>query len=254
MLDGDEHGPAVQDGGLRSPHGDPLAPNADIVPDPQMAETVGGHAVIDDPQQFLPQLYKAFGGDWIVFTLTMDGQIRYISDAAKSILRREPGSMIGKFFVDFLSDSMRNDEIRKLCWRDVPPGTPLRCNCEVLDGNGTPRPLHMYNVVLGEPGQPLGLAGLALIDHLNAAAGVDLESPETQRILKLADRLTDAERAVVELVVDGHMNKSMARLLGVAVRTIEARRARAMSKLMVRSLSELVQVWMIVRSASKAKA
>ena len=59
--------------------------------------------------------------------------------------------------------------------------------------------------------------------------------------------LTPVEFQVIDMVVDGNMNKTMALTLGVAVRTIESRRARAMAKLETKTLSELVQSWVHVR-------
>jgi DNA-binding NarL/FixJ family response regulator len=49
------------------------------------------------------------------------------------------------------------------------------------------------------------------------------------------------EADVVRLVALGHTNREMAELLGVSLRTVEARRGRAMSKLGVTSRAELVR-------------
>ena len=59
--------------------------------------------------------------------------------------------------------------------------------------------------------------------------------------------LTEVERQVIDMVVDGNMNKEIAVLLEVAVRTVESRRSRAMMKLQSRTVSELVQKWVQVR-------
>jgi two-component system CheB/CheR fusion protein len=54
--------------------------------------------------------------------------------------------------------------------------------------------------------------------------------------------LTKREREVMALVVAGHSNKDMAARLGINQRTIETHRAAVMSKLGVRSLSDLVRL------------
>ncbi|MBI4756436.1 MAG: response regulator transcription factor [Betaproteobacteria bacterium] len=54
-------------------------------------------------------------------------------------------------------------------------------------------------------------------------------------------QLTARERAVLDLVVAGKLNKQVADILGISVKTVEAHRARVMEKMGVRSVAELVQ-------------
>ena len=53
--------------------------------------------------------------------------------------------------------------------------------------------------------------------------------------------LTQREREVMDLVVLGRKNKQIAEALGISVKTVEAHRARAMEKMDVTSVAELVQ-------------
>lgn len=55
-------------------------------------------------------------------------------------------------------------------------------------------------------------------------------------------KLTAREREVLELVVTGKSNKLMAAELQVSIKTVEAHRAKIMSKLQVHSLAELVNL------------
>jgi two-component system response regulator FixJ len=55
-------------------------------------------------------------------------------------------------------------------------------------------------------------------------------------------KLTAREREVLELVVTGKSNKLMAAELQVGIKTVEAHRAKIMSKLQVHSLAELVNL------------
>jgi FixJ family two-component response regulator len=55
-------------------------------------------------------------------------------------------------------------------------------------------------------------------------------------------RLTPRERQVMALVIRGRLNKQIAADLGTGEKTIKVHRARVMSKLVVRSVAELVQL------------
>ncbi len=54
--------------------------------------------------------------------------------------------------------------------------------------------------------------------------------------------LTDREREIFRLVVEGNVNKQIAAKLGIAERTVKAHRAQVMDKTEVGSLAELVRV------------
>jgi DNA-binding NarL/FixJ family response regulator len=53
--------------------------------------------------------------------------------------------------------------------------------------------------------------------------------------------LTHREREVVQLIAEGRINKEIARLLDISVKTVETHRATAMHKLKLRSTAELVR-------------
>ncbi len=61
--------------------------------------------------------------------------------------------------------------------------------------------------------------------------------------------LTEGERAVIELLAQGNANKVVASRLGVSLRTVEARRASIFNKLGVKSIAELMKIWLKARDA-----
>jgi two-component system, LuxR family, response regulator FixJ len=68
---------------------------------------------------------------------------------------------------------------------------------------------------------------------------------ERRRRLAIGERLarlSPHEREVMELVVTGKSNTSIARLLGTSTRTVEARRARVMEKMEAGSLAGLIHL------------
>jgi FixJ family two-component response regulator len=74
-------------------------------------------------------------------------------------------------------------------------------------------------------------------------------APSAAEVARLG-QLTTRERKVVELVAAGLANKEVAHRLGISQRTVEGHRARAMHKLGVRTLAELVQLLLASGSAA----
>jgi two-component system response regulator FixJ len=65
-------------------------------------------------------------------------------------------------------------------------------------------------------------------------------------------RLTQRERQVLELLVEGRSNKAVAAELGISRRTVETHRARVMTKMGARSIADLVQRVMLLRPSRGA--
>ena len=86
----------------------------------------------------------------------------------------------------------------------------------------------------------------ALVDRIEHALGASLRSlhrKQAQR--RLTDRiaeLTEREREVMRLVVEGLPNKLIADQLSISVRTVEVHRARLFEKMEVRSAVELANL------------
>ena len=63
---------------------------------------------------------------------------------------------------------------------------------------------------------------------------------EAETARRLAD-LTQREREVLDLIIAGKLNKQIADVLGISIKTVEVHRARVMEKMGAHSLAELVQ-------------
>lgn len=64
-----------------------------------------------------------------------------------------------------------------------------------------------------------------------------LEADTSRRL----DQLTQREREVLNLIIAGKLNKQIADVLGISIKTVEVHRARVMEKMGAHSLAELVQ-------------
>ncbi len=86
----------------------------------------------------------------------------------------------------------------------------------------------------------------ALVDRIvqalaQSAAGIALQSQSTSLLSQLQG-LTDRERDVLMLVIEGLPNKLVADKLEISVRTVEVHRARVFDKMGVRSAVELANM------------
>lgn len=66
------------------------------------------------------------------------------------------------------------------------------------------------------------------------------------------DQLTQREREVLDLIIAGKLNKQIADVLGISIKTVEVHRARVMEKMAAQSLAELVQNVMAIEGAPRA--
>ena len=86
----------------------------------------------------------------------------------------------------------------------------------------------------------------ALVDRVEHAIGRSQEvlAARRQRLLLQARvaELTERERAVMQLVMEGLPNKLIADQLDISVRTVEVHRARVFDKMDVKSAVELVNI------------
>lgn len=83
------------------------------------------------------------------------------------------------------------------------------------------------------------LKGAELIATVKQALRKDREA---QRFREVFESLTPREREVLQLVVEGLMNKEIADRLGIAQRTVKFHRAHLMDKLGAQSVVELLHV------------
>lgn len=87
-----------------------------------------------------------------------------------------------------------------------------------------------------------------LWDSIRQALELDERNRRRQTRRNEAQRriagLTGGEREVLDLIMEGKLNKEIAAKLGLSVRTIEDRRARLMKKTKVNSVAQLVQLAM----------
>ncbi|MCO6046316.1 response regulator [Aeoliella sp. ICT_H6.2] len=93
-----------------------------------------------------------------------------------------------------------------------------------------------------------------LWDAIREGLAKDVENYEQELELRelqsRIDSLTPAESEVLDMIVDGIPNKTIASRLDISVRTVEVRRQHVFSKLKADSLAELVKIVMKTKNSS----
>jgi len=85
---------------------------------------------------------------------------------------------------------------------------------------------------------------LSILERLTSEEQTSQASPEQQSARDQIEKLTKRETEISALLVDGKANKEIANTLEISVRTVETHRAHIMSKLDIKSLSDLVKIWL----------
>lgn len=97
-----------------------------------------------------------------------------------------------------------------------------------------------------------------LVDRINEAIHFDVETrrqlDDVGDIIERLDSLSPREREVMELVVEGRMNKQIASDIGVTDKTVESHRAAVMNKMQAATAVELVRMVLAARSINTAGA
>ncbi len=135
-----------------------------------------------------------------------------------------------------MTDHPWNDSFKLERVEDLKPGQIQKLNCEIWNDEGGRAQLQVWRRLVFFEDAPVGMIGIS--KRLDSA-----ESPAIPKSENPFDRLTPGELEVVKLVVNGTLNKSIAAKMGVAIRTVEMRRSKAMKKLGVKTLSDLVKLW-----------
>ena len=89
-----------------------------------------------------------------------------------------------------------------------------------------------------------------LLDKVNHALQLDnaqrQETADKDQVLQRFNSLTQREKEVMALIVEGKANKVVAQDLNLSERTVEIHRARVMEKMQVRSVAQLVKLSLLI--------
>lgn len=135
-----------------------------------------------------------------------------------------------------------NDFYKSIDDATLNPGQMQKLYCEVWNDEGLETKLEVRRRLVMLDGEPAGVVGISRCIS-SFPDFVEPPKPVPMDCMEFFARLSIGEVEVIKLVIDGQLNKTIAKKLGVAIRTVESRRSKAMSKLGVTTVPDLVKLW-----------
>lgn len=163
------------------------------------------------------------------FTFDNRGIILQTNLMGASFLGVERERLIGKHFATFLEKDkvfVFNDFLKKVFVTRVRQG----CEVTLLKIDLEYKVLHVEGTISHD-----GKECRAVVQDIT-------ERLAKEKLGRLLSALTLREREIMDLVVEGKLNKQIAYTLHIAISTVEYHRARMMKKMQARNIAELVKM------------
>lgn len=199
--------------------------------------------------KFLLGLVDSMCQDIVFYMLDATGHFTFVSNSVQTVLSYTPPILVNKHISEILTESICNDGMRLNSWKLDSEQKMHTDPIEMRDKSGLAIQLRHWPATIFDGNRPIGVSGMFQRRTTSEPPTIFTDwTLQEHQLMRRVATLSQVEREVIQMACDGHMNKSMASLLKVAVRTIESRRARAMLKLGAKSISDLVQTWLFVRN------
>jgi DNA-binding CsgD family transcriptional regulator len=195
------------------------------------------------PSPEFAAIANADNSDVILYTTNLDRQLMYMSKSSWNVCRLNFENWKKRSFVPMFTENPINDFYKSFDDRTLVPNQIQILQCEIFSDEGNPVQLEVRRTLVMYKDEPVGVIGLTRRIRKDPPQLLDTRGVHWRFDFSLVESLTSSERYVVESVVQGELNKNIAKRCNVTERTIESRRARAMSKLGVKSLPDLVRYW-----------
>lgn len=184
---------------------------------------------------------ESFASPYFFFANNPDQQVLYVSPSVQEILGYAPSDLIGRKYTDFLASNDRlNQDIPEMHRRRYQGDQHHFALRVVANSAGQTRVLKVQTCgQVDIDGQVVASHGIAedvtgeYMKHTAASERLD-------ELHAIEDQLSERERTVLQLVIDGRPNKSIAKQISITERAVEMVRARLVKKFAVESTAQLV--------------
>ena len=192
--------------------------------------------------QALPLLADGHGAELVFITYDMQNIVRYVSPSSVQVCRVDPAQWLHHSLTLRMTDRPGNtDFLNAITAYEY--DRVYRDQCEIFDEIGNRVGLTVWRRLIVLHGTPVGVVAIAKRIEECIPSAVSNSDIDPVSVRKKIATLTRGEREVIDMVIQGQLNKSIASNLKIAMRTVESRRSKAMSKMGVTRLAELVRIW-----------
>ncbi len=227
----------------------------DIAFDPPQPDS---ESLLRSPEELVPGFFHCPSQDLVLFTQNTDRSFVYMSPSATKVFEVDFGRRQNKDSKSLLTDHEWNSHYWSIPDSEIPEKDVQILRCEIQGDSGNRIPLEVRRKAVVVDGEFVGVIGISRRlppqeSEVRILCRIITGSDDPSPLIALWDSLSKSEREVVELVVRGEMNKSIAKHLNIAERTVEARRSKVMKKLNLRSLPDLVRFHLVVQEWNKTQ-
>ncbi|MEL6108102.1 MAG: LuxR C-terminal-related transcriptional regulator [Planctomycetota bacterium] len=182
-----------------------------------------------------------FVAPYFFFANRESAQVTYASPSVASVLGFDPHKVLGLSYHEFLLDDPLNEDVQECERQELSDGESIHALRCVRDAFGRRRILSVYTTGASdyEGGPVVARHNIAL----DVTESVEAHRNRMRRLRELefgTKQLSPQEREVAEKIMEGKMNREIARELNVSNRTIERRRAAVLKHLNVATTWEMV--------------
>lgn len=209
-------------------------------------------SVLSRPEMLVPGFFHCASQDLVLYTHDTERRVTFISPSAANVFEVDLDQWRRKNYELLLTNHAWNAEYVHAAAAAVPTDDIQTLRCEILSERGRRIQLEVRRQGVLHEGSWIGVIGLTRripseesSCHVLGRLFNQAENPD--QMIARWETLTASEKDVVQLVVDGAMNKMIARKLNIAERTVEARRSKIMKKLDLHSVPDLVRFHLIVQ-------
>ncbi|MEO1528755.1 MAG: LuxR C-terminal-related transcriptional regulator [Planctomycetota bacterium] len=182
-----------------------------------------------------------FVAPYFFFANREESQVTYASPSVASVLGFDPQQVLGLSYHEFLLEDPLNDDVLECEQQKLSDGESIHALRCVRDASGRRRILYVQTIGASDyEGGPV--TARHNIAH-DVTESVEAHRNRMTRLKELdfaVKQLSSQEREVAEKIMEGKMNREIARELNVSNRTVERRRAAVLKHLNVATTWEMV--------------
>jgi DNA-binding CsgD family transcriptional regulator len=202
-------------------------------------------------QTLVPGLFSVQESAHVFFILDPSLAVAYVGDSLYALSGFSASDVVKYPIQNILVESAANTHFLQSIVRERFSDETEKLVCDLRTAKGGTKSVSFSVQTICSEVAILGYSCLGTL--LRTQSGNSMAAPyllradeDPQQILDRWNSLGECEQELIILIVNGVQNKVAASRMGVAIRTIESRRSASMKKLGVRSVADLVRIYLAI--------